>query len=124
MKNPLVRGTDPRIRIRTKTSRITNTARNSVLSLFFFLHQPSKKAKLDESSDDERFLVLKNGARMPRVQFGTYRIKGTGCLSAVLSALRLVSQTVGARYRFFLVGFSVRGIYVREVCFLFHPEVF
>jgi hypothetical protein len=66
--------------------------------LFFFLHQPSKKAKLDENSDDERFLVLKNGARMPRVQFGTYRIKGTGCLSAVLSALRLVSQSESERY--------------------------
>jgi hypothetical protein len=79
--------------------------RSSVLLIFFFLHQPSKKAKLEESSDDERFLVLKNGARMPRVQFGTYRIKGTGCLSAVLSALRLVSQSVVARHRFFLVGF-------------------
>jgi diketogulonate reductase-like aldo/keto reductase len=41
-----------------------------------------------EKIEDEKVVILNNGQKMPRVQFGTYKIKGPVCLSAVLSALR------------------------------------
>ena len=56
-----------------------------------------KKKKLEEPGSADlkpgsMDLELNTGARMPQVQFGTYKMKKDGCYKGVLSALRLINS--------------------------------
>ena len=54
-----------------------------------FEHYDFYNKKVKKSDVDHEYFTLYSGEKIPKVQFGTYKMKGEDCYQGVLSALKM-----------------------------------